>query len=71
MMSSGRGPRIIEEGHFGIKPGAKFAEFTFHALWSIEKKHRVSHGHALLSDHLHPQIASLRRWSVPPIAPWP
>jgi hypothetical protein len=32
MMSSGRAPRIIEEGSFGIKPGANFGEFPFHAL---------------------------------------
>ena len=37
----------------------------------LEKKHRVSQGHALLSDRVHPEIACVRRWSVPPIAPWP
>jgi hypothetical protein len=32
-MSSGRAPRIIEEGRFGIKPGANFGEFTF--CWTL------------------------------------
>jgi hypothetical protein len=32
MMSLGRAPRIIEEGRFGIKPGANFGEDPFQAL---------------------------------------
>src|SRR5215218_6928281 len=38
MMSSGRAPRIIEEGRFGIKPGANFVESPFLALWGIRQE---------------------------------
>src|SRR5215217_8514250 len=35
MMSSGRAPRIIEEGSFGIKPGANFRELRQNELRRI------------------------------------
>jgi hypothetical protein len=31
----------------------------------------LSQGHALLSDHVRPEIACVRRWSVAPFAPLP
>jgi hypothetical protein len=42
MMSLGKAPRIIEEGRFGIKPGAKFADCPFHALTPVNKGERMS-----------------------------